>query len=57
MSEKVMTLGQQDVQQAEQRALQQTAIRMLARKCDIELISEVTKLSQDEIKRLARKKN
>jgi hypothetical protein len=48
-----MTLGQQAVQ----RALQQTAICMLARKCDIELISEITKLSQDEIKRLARKKN
>jgi predicted transposase YdaD len=65
VEDKVMTLGQQAVQQAEQRALQQgakensreTALRMLARKCDIELISEVTQLPQDEIKRLARKMN
>jgi predicted transposase YdaD len=69
VEEKVMTLGQQAVQQAvqqaEQRALQQgakensreTALRMLDEQLDIKLISKVTQLSQDEIKRLARKKN
>jgi hypothetical protein len=30
---------------------------MLDEKCDIKFISKVTQLSQDEIKRLARKKN
>jgi recombination-promoting nuclease RpnA len=61
VEEKVMTLGQQAVhqavQQAEHQALQATALRMLDEKLDIKLISKVTKLSPDEIKRLARKKN
>jgi predicted transposase YdaD len=57
VEEKIMTLGQQAEQRAEQRALQETALRMLDEKCDIKFISKVTQLSQDEIKRLARKKN
>lgn len=56
-----MTLGQraiqQAVQQTEQQTLQQTALRMLDEKFDIKTISKITKLSQDEIKRLAKKKN
>jgi recombination-promoting nuclease RpnA len=61
VEEKVMTLGQQAVQQAvqqtEHQVLQATALRMLDEKCDIKFISKVTQLSQDEIKHLARKKN
>jgi predicted transposase YdaD len=56
VEEKIMTLGQQDRLQAAQQALQATALRMLDKKLDIQLISEVTKLSQEEIKLLAKKK-
>jgi hypothetical protein len=56
-----MTLGQQAIQQAQQQAfaqgIQETAIRMLNERLDIKLISKVTKLSQEEIKRLERKRN
>lgn len=58
---KMMTLGQKAIfeasQQAEHRALQETALRMLERNTDIKFISEVTKLSQKEIKQLMPKKN
>jgi rubrerythrin len=52
-----MTLGQQAIQQAVQHTSQETAIRMLNERLDIKLISKVTKLSQEEIKRLERKRN
>lgn len=59
VEEKVMTLGQQAiqkaVQQTEQKAAQETVFRMLDKNLDINLISEITKLSQEEIKRLAKK--
>jgi predicted transposase YdaD len=63
VEEKVMTLGQQAEQRAVQQAvqhtrqetMQQTAIRMLEKQFDIKLISEITKLSLNEIKRLAEK--
>ena len=45
------------VQQAEQKTLQQTALRMLDEKCDIQLISKVTHLSIATIKQLAKKAN
>ena len=51
IEEKVMTLGQQAVKQA----AEQTAIRMLEEKIDIKLISKITNLSQEEIKRLQKK--
>lgn len=61
VEDKVMTLGQQAVQQAFQRGAQQelkeTALRMLEKKLDIKLIAEVTKLSLEEIKLLSKKKN
>ena len=65
VEDKVMTLGQQATQQAFQQGAQQgaqqeskeTALRMLEKKLDIKLISEVTKLSQEEIKLLLKKKN
>ena len=50
VEEKVMTLGQQAAQQANQ----QTAYRMLEKKLNIQLISEVTNLSVKEIKKLAK---
>jgi hypothetical protein len=57
VEEKVMTLGQQAVQQALQQEAGKTAIRMLEEKFDIELISKMTKLSSEEIKALAKKKH
>ena len=61
VEDKVMTLGQQAVQQAFQQGAQQelkeTALRMLEKKLDIKLIAEVTKLSLEEIKLLSKKKN
>lgn len=55
-----MTLGQQAVQQAVQQTgyetLKKAALRMLDKKFDIKLISEVTQLTPKEIKRLAKKK-
>jgi hypothetical protein len=53
VEEKVMTLGQQAVQQEAGK----TALRMLEEKFDIELTSKMTKLSPEEIKVLAKKKN
>jgi hypothetical protein len=50
-----MTLGQQAEQRAVQQTRQETAIRMLEKQFDIKLISEITKLSLNEIKRLAEK--
>jgi len=63
VEDKVMTLGQQAVQQAVQQATQQalkqgareTALRMLEKKLDIQLIAEVTRLSLEEIKQLKKK--
>ncbi len=52
-----MTLGQQAVQQAVQQESRATALRMLDEKFDIKTISKITKLSPDEIKRLAKQKN
>lgn len=57
IGEKVMTLGQRDKQQAEHRVLQETARRMLEKKLDITLISEITKLTPKEISQLAKKRN
>lgn len=61
VEDKVMTLGQQAAQQAFQQGAQQeskeTALRMLEKKLDIKLIAEVTKLSQEEIKLLLKKKS
>lgn len=57
VEEKVMTLGQQAVQQSEQQTLQQTALRMLDENLDLKLISKVTKLSTAEIEKLKKKKN
>lgn len=61
VEDKVMTLGQQAVQQAFQQGAQQelkeTALRMLEKKLDIKLIAEVTKLPLEEIKLLSKKKN
>ena len=61
VEDKVMTLGQQAVQQAYQQGAQQelkeTALRMLEKKLDIKLIAEVTKLPLEEIKLLSKKKN
>ena len=61
VEDKVMTLGQQAVQQAYQQGaqqeLKQTALRMLEKKLDIKLIAEVTKLPLEEIKLLSKKKN
>ena len=69
VEEKVMTLGQQAVQKALQEGMQQgrqqgkdqtsreTAIRMLGKKFDIKLISEITKLSIKDIEGLASKKH
>lgn len=56
VEEKVMTLGQQAVQQAVQQESRETALRMLDEKLDIKLISKVTKLSPEEIKLLAKNK-
>lgn len=56
VEEKVMTLGQQAVQQAFHQAKREDALRMLEKKLDIKLISEITQLPQEEIKRLANKK-
>jgi hypothetical protein len=56
VEDKVMTLGQQAAQQAELKTLKEIALRMLEEKCDIPLISRVTNLSQQEIKRLAQEK-
>jgi predicted transposase/invertase (TIGR01784 family) len=63
VEEKVMTLGQRDRQQAVQQAaqqekikvLQETALRMLEKKLDIALISEVTSLTPKEISQLVKK--
>ncbi|MBA2650240.1 MAG: Rpn family recombination-promoting nuclease/putative transposase [Legionella sp.] len=57
IEEKVMTLGQQAIQQARLQESQETALRMLKEKLDIQLISKVTKLTQEEINRLANKKH
>jgi predicted transposase/invertase (TIGR01784 family) len=61
VEEKVMTLGeraqQQALQQGIQQGVQETALRMLNEKIDITLISKVTNLSPEEIKRLDRKRN
>ena len=69
VEEKVMTLGQQAVQKALQEGMQQgrqqgkdqtsreTAIRMLGKKFDIKLISEITRLSIKDIKGLASTKH
>jgi hypothetical protein len=65
VEEKVMTLGQQAeqravqqvVQETRQKTMQEIAIRMLEEQCDIKLISEITKLSLVEIKRLAKDEN
>ncbi len=55
------TLGQQATQRAFEQGIQQdkqeTALRMLEKKLDIQLIAEVTKLSQKEIRSLLKKKN
>ena len=59
------TLGQQATQKALEQGIQQgmqqdkqeTALRMLEKKLDIQLIAEVTKLSQKEIRLLLKKKN
>jgi hypothetical protein len=54
-----MTLGQKAIQQAVQQSIQQqaqaTVLRMLDEHCDIQLISRITHLSPEAIKRLARK--
>lgn len=56
----VMTLGQQAIKEATQQAkhttLQETALRMLDEKFDIQVISRITHLSPEEIKQLAKKK-
>ena len=56
-----MTLGQQATQRAFEQGIQQdkqeTALRMLEKKLDIQLIAEVTKLSQKEIRLLLKKNN
>ncbi len=65
VGEKVMTLGQQAIEEAVQQAVQrterqkleETALRMLDEKCDIPLISRVTELSQKEIMVLANKRH
>lgn len=61
VEEKVMTLGQQAKQQAFKQGAQQeaqaTALRMLEKKLDVNLISEVTHLSIATIKQLAKKTN
>lgn len=61
VEEKMMTLGQQATQRAFEQGIQQdkqeTALRMLEKKLDIQLIAEVTKLSQKEIRLLLKKKN
>jgi predicted transposase YdaD len=69
VEEKMMTLGQRDRQQAvkeavkqvaqeaEHKTLQNTALRMLKKKLDITLISEVTNLTPQEINQLVQKKN
>ena len=69
VEEKVMTLGQQAVQKALQEGMQQgmqqgkdqtsreTAIRMLDKKFDIKLISEITKLSIKDIEGLTSTKH
>lgn len=55
-----MTLGQQDkeiaFQQGAQQEAQATVLRMLDEQCDIQLISRITHLSKEEIRRLAKKK-
>lgn len=60
VEEEVMSLGQQAIKEADlqatRRAFQETALRMLDEKCDIQLISRVTHLSYEEIKQLAKKK-
>jgi predicted transposase/invertase (TIGR01784 family) len=56
IEEKMMTLGQRDRQQASQEEKQKTALRMLKKKLDITLISEITDLTPQEIKQLAKKK-
>lgn len=48
---------QQGMQQGAQQELRETARRMLEKKLDIQLIAEVTKLSQDEIGLLSKNKN
>lgn len=63
VEEKIMTLGQQAEKKAFQEGAQEgaqqeakaTALRMLEKNLDIKLISEVTHLSAEEIKRLAKK--
>jgi predicted transposase YdaD len=61
VEEKVMTLGQQAEQRAMQQGMQQgarqIAIRMLEEQFDIKLISKITNLSLEEIKRLAKREN
>ena len=57
VEEKVMTLGQQAVQQAVKSELQASVLRMLEKKCDIQFIVEVTKLSKEEVMLLAKKNN
>lgn len=54
VEEKVMTLGQQAAQKALQQGMQETACRMLNEKLDIHLITKVTNLSIEEIKKLAK---
>lgn len=60
VEEEVMSLGQQAIreasQQAEHNTLQKTALRMLDEKFDIQVISRITHLSPEEIKKLAKKK-
>ena len=65
VEEKVMTLGQKAVQQAVEQAREETkaqeswetAIRMLGKKFDIKLLSEITRLSIKDIKGLASTKH
>lgn len=57
IEEKVMTLGQQATQKPAQHPLKEAALRMLEKKFDINLISELTNLSPEEIKRLGKQGN
>jgi predicted transposase YdaD len=57
IEEKVMTLGQQDIQRGIQQNRQETAICLLKRGVDIGVISEATSLSQKEIEQLAAEEN
>jgi predicted transposase/invertase (TIGR01784 family) len=60
VEEEVMSLGQRAIREADlqatRRAFKETALRMLEKNCDIQLISEITHLTYEEIKQLAKKK-